>query len=142
MSTDQQPPLSILIVDDVTSAREILKDMVSELGFSAIYEATDGQEARNLLATKEIDVVLCDQVMKDMSGRELLVHIRQDLKKTGLPVIFVSALSSVADVEETMDLSATDYIVKPPSFRKLRRKIEDALYATGRRVELEAQPIV
>jgi two-component system chemotaxis response regulator CheY len=127
---------SVLIVDDVASARAVLRDMLTELGFTTILEASDGQEARNVLARQTVDIVLCDQVMPDMSGKDLLIHIRQSLHQEKLPVIFVSALGSVSEVEQVLELQATDYLVKPVSLRKLRRKIEDALHLTTERVEI------
>lgn len=127
---------SVLIVDDAPSARAVLKDMLSELGFLVIHEAANGREAATIIARERISLVLCDQVMPDMSGKELLVHIRQQLAKGELPVIFVSALSAVNEVEEVLDLQATDYLVKPVSIRKLRRKIENALHPAMKRIEL------
>lgn len=127
---------SILLVDDAPSARAILKDMLSEMGFETILEASDGREAKGILERERVDLVLCDQVMPDMSGKDLLVHIRQSLQIEQLPVIFVSALGSVGDVEEVLELQATDYLVKPVSLRRLRRKIEDALLPCGERIEI------
>lgn len=127
---------SVLIVDDAPSARAVLKDMLAELGFGTILEAADGREASAIVTRENIDIVLCDQVMPDMSGKDLLVHIRQKLGKETLPVIFVSALSAVHEVEAVLELEATDYLVKPVSFRKLRRKIEEALHLATERIEL------
>jgi DNA-binding response OmpR family regulator len=139
MNERTQP--SVLIVDDAPSARAVLKDMLAELGFGAILEAADGREASAIVAREKIDIVLCDQVMPDMSGKDLLVHIRQELGKVTLPIIFVSALSAVHEVESVLELEATDYLVKPVSIRKLRRKIEDALLPTTERIELSPDEI-
>jgi CheY-like chemotaxis protein len=136
MNANSHNRASVLIVDDAASARTVLKDMLVELGFGAILEASDGREATEILERQSVDIVLCDQVMPDMSGKDLLVHIREGLQKEKLPVIFVSALGAVSDVEEVLDLSATDYLVKPVSLRKLRRKIEDALQPVTERIEL------
>jgi CheY-like chemotaxis protein len=132
---------SVLIVDDAPSARAVLKDMLEELGFGAIFEAADGREATAVLEQQTVDIVLCDQVMPDMSGKELLVHIRQTLGRDKLPVIFVSALSAVNEVEEVLELKATDYLVKPVSLRKLLRKLEDALLPPTERIELSPEQI-
>ena len=136
MNANSHNRASVLIVDDAASARTVLKDMLVELGFGAILEASDGREATEILERQSVDIVLCDQVMPDMSGKDLLVHIREGLHKERLPVIFVSALGAVSDVEEVLDLNATDYLVKPVSLRKLRRKIEDALQPVTERIEL------
>jgi hypothetical protein len=86
---------SVLVVDDTPSAREVLKDMLTEIGFGTILEAADGREASALLQRQSVDIVLCDQVMPDMSGKDLLVHIRNVLQRSELPVIFVSAVGAV-----------------------------------------------
>lgn len=130
---------SVLVVDDTLSAREVLKDMLTEIGFGTILEAADGREASALLQREAVDIVLCDQVMPDMSGKDLLVHIRSVLQRSELPVIFVSAVGAVNEVEEALELQATDYLVKPVSLRKLRRKIEDALLSSSERIELSPE---
>jgi DNA-binding response OmpR family regulator len=127
---------SVLVVDDTPSAREVLKDMLTEIGFGTILEAADGREASALLQRQSVDIVLCDQVMPDMSGKDLLVHIRNVIQRSELPVIFVSALGAVNEVEEALQLQATDYLVKPVSLRKLRRKVEDALLSSSERIEI------
>jgi DNA-binding response OmpR family regulator len=130
---------SVLVVDDTPSAREVLKDMLTEIGFGTILEAADGREASALLQRESVDIVLCDQVMPDMSGKDLLVHIRNVIQRAELPVIFVSALGAVNEVEEALELQATDYLVKPVSLRKLRRKVEDALINASERIEISPE---
>ena len=130
---------SVLVVDDTPSAREVLKDMLTEIGFGTILEAADGREASALLQRESVDIVLCDQVMPDMSGKDLLVHIRNVIQRSELPVIFVSALGAVNEVEEALELQATDYLVKPVSLRKLRRKVEDALINASERIEISPE---
>jgi hypothetical protein len=130
---------SVLVVDDTATAREVLKDMLTEIGFGTILEAADGREASALLQRESVDIVLCDQVMPDMSGKDLLVHIRNVLQRSELPVIFVSALGAVNEVEEALELQATDYLVKPVSLRKLRRKVEDALINSSERIEISPE---
>jgi len=130
---------SVLVVDDTATAREVLKDMLTEIGFGTILEAADGREASALLQRESVDIVLCDQVMPDMSGKDLLVHIRNVIQRSELPVIFVSALGAVNEVEEALELQATDYLVKPVSLRKLRRKVEDALINSSERIEISPE---
>ena len=136
MNTNSLNQASVLVVDDTSSAREVLKDMLTEIGFGRILEAADGREASAVLKRESVDIVLCDQVMPDMSGKDLLVHIRNELNRSALPVIFVSAVGAVNEVEEALELQATDYLVKPVSLRKLRRKIDDALLSSSERIEL------
>lgn len=119
--------LPILIIDDVESARFLLKDMLRELGFSEFLEAQDGTEALAILRANPVQLIFCDYVMEGMSGMEFL-HAAQELEGfTMVPIIFVSAVGTVSTVEAAIDRGAADYLVKPLSFRKLRRKVEEVL---------------
>ncbi len=116
--------LPVLVIDDVQSARAILCDMLRELGFTKLIEAADGLEALRILAEQEVQMIFCDNVMEGMSGIDFLIHLRDRRCRSEVPVIFVSAIGDVSTVEEAIDLGAVDYLVKPVSFRKLRRKID------------------
>jgi two-component system chemotaxis response regulator CheY len=98
--------------------------MLRELGFTNLIEAKDGQEGLQILATQEVQMIFCDNVMEGMSGIDFLTNLRNHRKCSEVPVIFVSAVGDVSTVEEAIDLGAGDYLVKPISFRKLRRKID------------------
>ncbi len=123
--------LPVLIVDDVRSARVLLGDMLRELGFSTFIEARDGSEALEKLKTTPVQLVLCDFLMEGMSGIDFLNELRGHSEIQHPPVIFVSAVGDVSSVEAAMELGATDYLVKPVSFRKFKRKIEHTLGLNG-----------
>jgi CheY-like chemotaxis protein len=127
--------LPVLVIDDMRSARAVLSDMLKDLGFKHTLEARDGLEALEMLKVTRVQLILCDFLMEGMSGVEFL----EQLKRSGIseipPVIFVSALGDVSSVEAAMELGATDYLVKPVSFGKFRRKIEHSL---GIRTSVEA----
>ena len=133
--------LPILIVDDVDSARAVLRDMLEEMGYQHILEATDGREALEILKKTPVQLTLCDQVMDDMSGQELLFNLREIPHLRDTPVIIVSALSHVAEVEAAMSLGASDYLIKPLSIRKLRRKVSDVIFKTAPRQELAGEEL-
>ena len=116
--------LPVLVIDDVQSARAILCDMLRELGFTRLLEAKDGQEGLQILAKQEVQMIFCDNVMEGMSGIDFLTNLRNHRTGSDVPVIVVSAVGDVSTVEEAIDLGAVDYVVKPISFRKLRRKID------------------
>jgi two-component system chemotaxis response regulator CheY len=124
MEAHEEGVLPVLVIDDVTSARAILCDMLREIGFTNLIEAKDGREALQILAEREVQMIFCDNVMEGMSGIDFLTHLRNHRSCSEVPVIFVSAVGDVSIVEEAIDLGAIDYIVKPVSFRKLRRKID------------------
>ena len=130
MEAHQGGSLPILVIDDVQSARAILCDMLRELGFTNFIEAKNGQEGLHVLARQEVQMIFCDNVMEGMSGLDFLTYLRNHRSCSDIPVIFVSAVGDVSTVEEAIDLGAVDYIVKPISFRKLRRKIDQIRVTT------------
>lgn len=120
--------LPILVVDDVDTARAVLCDMLREIGFARFLEARDGREALALLAQHPAQLIFCDNVMDGMSGIDFIATLlAQGAAASAPPVIFVSAVGEVSAVEEAIRLGAADYLVKPVSIRKLRRKVEEVL---------------
>ena len=117
----------VLIVDDIASTRAILRDMLQELGFSQIMEASDGREALEKLKKHGAQLIIRDHMMKDMSGLDLLNQIRNHPYLVDIPCIMVSAVGDIPVIETALELGASDYIVKPISFQLLRRKISDVL---------------
>jgi len=135
------PSPSVLVIDDVDATRSVLCDMLRELGFASSVEARNGREALEKLRGSQVELILCDNVMDEMDGVAFLRALRSDAHHKQTPVIFVSAVGEVPRVEEAIALGATDYLVKPVSFRKLRRTIDVALGRTrpgvGERFEIE-----
>ncbi len=119
--------LPVLVIDDIRSARAVLNDMLKELGFESTVEARDGVEALATLKSTEVQLILCDFLMEGMNGVEFLEELKKTCTNNPPPVIFVSALGDVASVEVALKLGAADYLVKPVSFGKFRRKIENSL---------------
>lgn len=125
-STKASAETSVLVIDDVSSTRALLIDMLRDLGFTRCVEATDGAQALEVLKTQRVDLILCDYLMEGMSGIEFLTSLKKG-EETAPPVLLVSALGDVSSVETAIKVGACDYLVKPVSFRKLRRKVESAL---------------
>jgi two-component system chemotaxis response regulator CheY len=119
--------LPVLIIDDIKSARTLLCDMLKELGFSRCIEASDGNEALEKLASTPVQLILCDFLMDGMNGIDFLNEIKRRSESQPPPIIFVSAVGDVSSVQVAMECGATDYLVKPVSFRKFKRKIEHTL---------------
>lgn len=117
----------VMIVDDIPGTRDIMKDMLEEMGFKRIVEASDGREALEMLKADGAQLIICDYMMKDMSGLDLLNQIRNHPYLVDVPFIVVSAVGDVPVIETALELGASDYIVKPLSFQLLRRKITDVL---------------
>lgn len=119
----------ILIVDDLRLVRKLIRDTLTELGFTQVEDATDGTEAfHKLQAAKEagtpFQLVFCDWNMPVMSGFDFLVKCRADEIYKKLPIIMVTAESDQANVLKALKAGATDYIVKPLSKASLLKKLE------------------
>ncbi len=121
----------VLVIDDADATRVVLCDMLKELGFTACVEARDGREALSKLGNAGVQLILCDNIMEGMTGLEFLRELRATPQHATTPVIFVSAVGAVSTVEEAISQGASDYLVKPVSFRKLRRKVEEVLRRVG-----------
>jgi len=122
---DNEP--QVMIVDDIPGTREILRDMLEEMGFKHIVEASDGREALEKLQKERAQLIICDYMMKDMSGLDLLSQIRNHPYLVDIPFIVVSAVGDAPGIETAKQLGAAEYIVKPLSFQLLRRKVGDVL---------------
>lgn len=103
---------SILVVDDNTMNCELLSRQCQRLGYS-VQTAADGVVACALLEKNRFDLVLLDIVMPNMSGIELLKHIRKSYSFTHLPVIMVTARDDIDDIVMALEIGANDYITKP-----------------------------
>jgi len=102
----------VLIVDDESANRRLLKDLVSHEGHQPIL-ACDGVEALNIIATQEVDVVLLDLMMPQMSGIDVLNELSRQKKIPGLAVVIVTALEDRKIKVEALTAGAVDFISKP-----------------------------
>ena len=122
----------VLVVDDIAATRAIMRDMLYEMGFTSVVEAADGREALEILKDSRAQLIICDHMMEDVSGLDLLYQLRNHAYLVDIPFIVVSSCADVTVVETALDLGAADYIVKPISFKLFRRKIVDVLSRRGR----------
>ena len=127
--------LNILIVDDVSTMRRIIKNLLGDLGFINTQEAVDGDSALPLLRNGNIDLLITDWNMPGMSGIELLKSVRADEKLSDLPVLMLTAESNRGQIIEAAQAGVNGYIVKPFTALTLKEKIdkifEHAEAATG-----------
>ena len=115
----------VMVIDDVPETRMLLRDMLEEMGFLSVIEASNGQAALEKLKSTPTHLILCDHVMEDMSGLDLLSQLRNHPYLVDIPFIVVSAVGDVPVIETALDLGADDYMIKPVSFQLLRRKVSD-----------------
>jgi two-component system chemotaxis response regulator CheY len=123
--TDQN--MKILTVDDFSTMRRIIRNMLRQLGYTNVVEAEDGAEALTLLQREKVDFVISDWNMPHMSGLDLLKAIRADANLKPLPVLLVTAEALKENVVEALKAGVNNYVVKPFTAETLKEKI-DAIF--------------
>ena len=129
----------ILIVEDEQAINELIKASLSDEGY-ACTQAYDGDEAAELIANHDYDLILLDIMLPKVSGYELLSYIHP----LGTPVIFITAKTDINDRIRGLKLGADDYIAKPFQVGELLARVEAVLRRFGkseRRVELHGVTI-
>lgn len=115
--------IRILIVDDFSTMRRIVKNLLADLGFTNTAEAEDGSGALNLLRAEPFDFVVTDWNMPVMTGIELLKAIRADDKLKALPVLMVTAEAKREQIVEAAQHGVNGYIIKPFTAQTLEEKL-------------------
>ncbi len=120
--------MKILVIDDDTTMRRIIKNLLSQIGFTNIIEAEDGQAALDILQGEgRFGLLISDWDMPRMTGLELLQIIRTDENFKTLPFIMVTAKDSRENILEAVKAKVSQYIVKPFTAQALKEKIEKVL---------------
>lgn len=114
----------ILVVDDFSTMRRIVKNVLRELGFNNLKEAEDGAPALQILKTTKIDFVVTDWNMPGMNGLDLLKAIRADEKLKTIPVLMVTAEAKREQIIEAAQAGVNGYVVKPFTAQTLKVKME------------------
>lgn len=123
MKQDSIQTLKVLVVDDQLEVRSMIRGMLSELGITQIFEASDGKEAMVFTdnALDMIDVVICDWNMPKLSGLELLRQMRS--VEPDIPFLMITGRSDVDSVSQAKASGVTAYIRKPFSPAHLEIKL-------------------
>jgi two-component system chemotaxis response regulator CheY len=116
--------MKILIVDDFSTMRRIIKNLLGELGFTNTSEADDGTTALPMLQGGDFDFLVTDWNMPGMTGLDLLKAVRADAKLGSLPVLLVTAEAKREQIVEAAQAGVNGYIVKPFTAETLKEKIE------------------
>lgn len=119
--------MRFLVVDDFSTMRRIVRNLLKELGFADIEEAEDGNIALTRLKGEKFDFVVSDWNMPNMSGIELLKAIRADASLKHLPVLMVTAEAKKENIVEAAQAGASGYIVKPFTAATLDEKLKKIL---------------
>ena len=116
--------MKILVVDDFSTMRRIVKNLLKDLGFSNMEEADDGNTALPLLKSGSFDFLVTDWNMPGMTGIDLLKKVRADEDLADLPVLMVTAESKREQIVEAAQAGVNGYVVKPFTAITLKEKIE------------------
>ncbi|MFB9887547.1 chemotaxis response regulator CheY [Balneatrix alpica] len=116
--------MKILIVDDFSTMRRIIKNLLRDLGFTNTVEADDGSTALPILKSGNIDFLVTDWNMPGMTGIDLLKAVRADPKLCRLPVLMVTAEAKREQIIAAAQAGVNGYVVKPFTAAVLKEKIE------------------
>ncbi len=116
--------MKILVVDDFSTMRRIIKNLLKELGFTNLEEADDGQTALPLLKQGNFDFLVTDWNMPGMTGIDLLRAVRADPNLASLPVLMVTAEAKREQIVLAAQEGVNGYIVKPFNGATLKEKID------------------
>ena len=125
MAVDMTMP--VLVVDDYKTMVRIIRNLLKQLGFNDVDEASDGREALDKMRQRRYGLVISDWNMEPMTGYELLKEVRADASLARTPFIMVTAESKTENVIAAKKAGVNNYIVKPFNAQTLKGKI-DAIF--------------
>ena len=116
--------MKLLIVDDSSTMRRIIKNTLARLGYKDVLEGGDGVEGWNVIdANPDIEMLITDWNMPEMNGLELVKKVRADERFTDLPIIMVTTEGGKAEVITALKAGVNNYIVKPFTPQVLKEKL-------------------
>ncbi len=119
--------MNVLIVDDYKTMLRIIRNLLKQIEFNNVEEATDGSDALVKLRAGNFGLVISDWNMAPMTGLQLLQEVRADNRLQSLPFIMITAESKTENVVAAKQAGVSNYIVKPFNAETLRGKIEKVL---------------
>ncbi|HNY39590.1 MAG TPA: chemotaxis response regulator CheY [Zoogloea sp.] len=127
------PKMKFLVVDDFSTMRRIVRNLLKELGFTNVDEAEDGQIALQKLNSLPFDFVVTDWNMPNMDGLTLLQNIRATPSLKHLPVLMITAEAKKENIIAAAQAGASGYIVKPFTAATLSEKLEKIFEKMGKK---------
>ena len=125
MSVDKD--MRVLVVDDYKTMLRIIRNLLRQLGFANVDEATDGSQALKMMRETSYGLVISDWNMEPMTGLQLLREVRADEKLKKTPFIMVTAESKSENVIAAKEAGVSNYIVKPFNAETLKSKMVSVL---------------
>ncbi|HEY4881265.1 MAG TPA: chemotaxis response regulator CheY [Steroidobacteraceae bacterium] len=124
-----QQNLNFLVVDDFSTMRRIIKNLLHDLGYANVAEADDGTTALPLLKDGNFDFLITDWNMPGMPGLELLKQVRADARLGKMPVLMLTAEAKREQIVEAAQAGVNGYVIKPFTAATLKEKIDKILAA-------------
>ena len=119
--------LKFLVVDDFSTMRRIIKNLLNDLGYPNVEEADDGKTALPMLQTGNFDFLITDWNMPGMPGLELLKQVRADPRLAKMPVLMLTAEAKREQIVEAAQAGVSGYVIKPFTAATLKEKIDKIL---------------
>ena len=124
--------LKFLVVDDFSTMRRIIKNLLHDLGYSNVTEADDGKTALPMLQAGNFDFLITDWNMPGMPGLDLLKAVRADAKLAKMPVMMLTAEAKREQIIEAAQAGVNGYVIKPFTAETLKEKLDKILSAAGK----------
>lgn len=119
--------MKFLVVDDFSTMRRIIKNLLNDLGYANVTEADDGQTALPMLQAGAFDFLITDWNMPGMPGLDLLKAVRADPKLAKMPVLMLTAEAKREQIIEAAQAGVNGYVIKPFTAVTLKEKIDKIL---------------
>jgi two-component system, chemotaxis family, chemotaxis protein CheY len=116
--------MTIITIDDFSTMRRIVKNLLKQLGFSNILEADDGTTGLEAIRSQKVDFIISDWNMPKMTGLELLKTVRSDPALKDIPFLMVTAEAEKENIIQAVQAGVSNYVVKPFTAEVLKQKIE------------------
>ncbi|MBX3378971.1 MAG: response regulator [Phycisphaeraceae bacterium] len=128
--------VNVLIVDDNEQNLELLEAYLEDLSCE-LRLARDGMEALDAVSAKHPDVILLDVMMPRMSGFQVCAKLKQDANTKDIPIVMVTALNEVSDVERAIECGADDFLSKPVNKLELLTRVKSLIRISKMQAELQ-----
>ena len=113
----------VLIVDDLTSMRKVLRNLLASIGFDRVTEARDASDAVLKLQAEPFDLIISDWNMPTMTGQDLLEYVRGDERFKEIPSVMLTSLADRDSVVAAQRSGVSDYLAKPFTVQELEKKL-------------------
>ncbi len=124
--------LKFLVVDDFSTMRRIIKNLLHDLGYSNVTEADDGKTALPMLQAGDFDFLITDWNMPGMPGLDLIKAVRADTRLAKMPVLMLTAEAKRDQIIEAAQAGVNGYVIKPFTAETLKEKLDKILGAGGK----------